>query len=180
MTYIIGFCGGPGIAKSTTAADVYAKLKQNARNVEYIPEFAKTLTWAKDFETLKFQEYVTCTQQYNQNIMVGQVEAVITDSPIITGLMYYKETNKKIRSAFEDYILESFKAQKNILFLLKRVKGYLKVGRTQSLEEAIEIDVKIKRFLDDNYINYIEIDGNEEGANKAFEIVKRCLSRKSS
>jgi uncharacterized protein YuzE len=108
--------------------------------------------------------------------MVGQVEAVITDSPIITGLMYYKETNKKIRSAFEDYILESFKAQKNILFLLKRVKGYLKVGRTQSLEEAIEIDVKIKRFLDDNYINYIEIDGNEEGAIKAFEIVKEKLT----
>ena len=76
MTYIIGFCGGPGIAKSTTAAYIFIRLKQESRNVEYIPEFAKTLTWAKDFETLKFQEYVTCTQQYNQNIMVGQVEAV--------------------------------------------------------------------------------------------------------
>lgn len=176
MTYIVGFLGGPGCGKSTTASDIYAKLKQNARNVEYIPEFAKTLTWAKDFETLKFQEYVTCTQQYNQNVVLGQVEAVITDSPIITGLMYYKETNKKIRSAFEDYILESFKAQKNILFFLKRVKGYLKVGRTQTLEEAIEIDNRIKNFLDDNQISYIEIDGNEEGAIQAFEIVKEKLA----
>ena len=29
--------------------------------------------------------------------MLGQVEAIITDSPIITGLMYYKEPNQKIR-----------------------------------------------------------------------------------
>jgi nicotinamide riboside kinase len=176
MTLIVGFVSGPGGGKSTLASGLFSMLKQDAKNVEYIPEFAKTLTWAKDFETLKFQEYVTCTQQYNQNVMVGQVDAVITDSPIITGLMYYKETNQKIRWAFENYILESYRAQKNMLFLLRRVKGYLKVGRTQTLEEAIEIDNKIRKFLDDKHIDYIEIDGNEEGAIQAFEIVKENLT----
>jgi len=37
MTYIIGYAGGgPGIGKSTLAPDLYTKLKQNARNVEYV------------------------------------------------------------------------------------------------------------------------------------------------
>jgi hypothetical protein len=179
MSVVLNFAGGPGISKSTTAAYLFAKLKQDERNVEYITEFAKNLTWARDFETLKFQEYVTCTQQYNQNILLGQVDAIITDSPIILGLLYYKESNSNIRESFEKYVIESFKAQNNILFLLKRTKGYIKVGRTQTLEEAIEIDTKIKYFLDSHKINYIEIDGNEEGAEKAVAISKKYLDGKT-
>jgi len=45
---IVDFFAGPGAGKSTTAADVFAKLKWRGVNAELIGEYAKDLTWSEN------------------------------------------------------------------------------------------------------------------------------------
>lgn len=173
---VIGAVAGPGSGKSTFSGGVFNVLKEKGYNVEYVQEFAKSLTWEKNFEALKHQEYVTCTQQYMQNVLNSQVQAIITDSPIIIGLMYYQEKNKKIRNAFTKYILESFKSQNNLTFFIERVKKYNPIGRNQTEEEAIKIDNKILDFLKSYNIPYISIPGSRKGLNQAITIIEEKIS----
>lgn len=175
MSLVINMLAGPGTGKSTMAGGIFNKLKTNGYNVEYVQEFAKTLTWEKNFLALSNQFYVSGVQKYTQDMLLGQVDAIITDSPIIIGLMYYKEKNKKIKKAFETFIVESFKAQNNINFFLNRTKKYNPSGRNQTLEEAIEIDNKIKQFLTDLDIPFTIVDGNNKGLKQAYNEVIKCI-----
>jgi nicotinamide riboside kinase len=174
-TLVINALAGPGSGKSTFSGGIFNLLKESGYNVEYVQEFAKTLTWEKNFEALKHQCYVTGTQQYMQNMLIGQVEAVITDSPILVGLMYYDEQNPRIRKAFTDYIVESFKEQNNLTFFIDRLKEYNPSGRNQSEEEAKEIDKRMLNLLRKYKIDYTTIMGNRSGLEEAFGIVRNIL-----
>jgi tRNA uridine 5-carbamoylmethylation protein Kti12 len=174
-TLVIGAIGGPSAGKSTISGGLFNKLKTAGHNVEYVQEFAKTLTWEKNFEALKHQFYVSGVQSYTQDMLLGQVEAIITDSPLIIGLMYYRESNELIRRAFETFIIESFRRQNNITFFVNRKRKYNPIGRTQKEEEAIEIDNRIKKLFIDNNLKYIEVDGDDSGLEKAYNIVLKEL-----
>lgn len=174
-TLVINAIAGPGAGKSTFSGGLFNILKEEGYNVEYVQEFAKTLTWEKNYEALKHQCYVTGTQQYAQNMLLGQVEAIITDSPILVGLMYYDEQNIRIRKAFTDYIVESFKAQNNLTFYIKRLKEYNPSGRNQSEDEAKEIDERVMSLLNNHDIPYTSIRGNRDGLIGAFGMVTKIL-----
>ena len=174
-TLVINAMAGPGSGKSTFSGGLFNLLKESGYNVEYVQEFAKTLTWEKNYEALKHQCYVTGTQQYTQNMLVGQVEAVITDSPILIGLMYYQEPNMGIHKAFTDYIVESFKAQNNLTFYIERLKEYNPSGRNQTEDEAKEIDKRTLRLLNNHNIPYTTITGNRSGLEVAYGMVKTIL-----
>lgn len=177
MTLIVNAFAGPGTGKSTFAGGLFNKLKTDGYNVEYVQEFAKTLTWEENWKALAHQSYVTGVQMYTQNMLLGQVEAIITDSPILIGMMYYNEPNKKIKKLFEKFVIESFKVQNNLNFFLNRVKGYNKAGRNQTLEQAKLIDEKTKEFLVLHDIPYMQIDGNNEGLNNAYAAVVNILRK---
>lgn len=98
-----------------------------------------------------------------QDMLLNQVDAIITDSPIIIGLMYYNQPNEKIRSAFETFLVETFKDQNNINFFINRVKKYNPKGRNQTEQEAKEIDVTLKSFLKKYNIPFIEVNGDDDG-----------------
>ena len=174
-TVIIGAFAGPGCGKSTFCGNVFGQLKQMGYNVEYVQEFAKTLTWEKNFEALKHQPYVTGVQQYSQNMLLGQVEAVITDSPLLIGLMYYQEPDMRVKEAFEKFVIESFNSQYNMNFLLKRTKEYNTSGRNQTESEAVEIDQRVESLLKNNGIPYTEITGDAAGTAIALKKITEYL-----
>ncbi len=174
-TLVVGSVSGPGAGKSTFSGGIFNLLKEAGYNVEYVQEFAKTLTWEKNCEALKHQCYVTGTQQYMQNMLIGQVEAVITDSPILVGLMYYNEKNIRIQKAFMDYVVESFKSQNNLTFYIERLKEYNPSGRNQTEDEAKEIDKRIHTLLNIYDIPYTTITGNRSGLETAFGMIKNIL-----
>ena len=177
MTLIVNFFGPPSTGKSTMAAGIFNMLKTADHNVEYIQEFAKSLTWEKNYGALSNQFYVSGVQNYTQNMLIGQVEAVITDSPTLLGLLYYKEENIKICKSFTNFITRTFKAQNNINFFIIRKKKYNPIGRNQTEKQSDEIGHKMKKLLDDNRIEYTIVDGNDEGKAEAYKHIIKALGK---
>lgn len=148
---VINFWAGPGSGKSTTAAGLFYEMKKQGYEVELVTEYAKDMTWEERFNVLTDQLYVLAKQNRRIHRLNGKVEWVITDSPILMGMMYKP---KNYYDTFNQFILDVWNSYDNISFLLNRDFDYNPNGRNQSYEEALEIDAKIHRFLDDNDIDY--------------------------
>ncbi len=174
-TVIVNLFGGPGISKSTTAAGLFYLLKTHNVECELTNEFAKEKTWEKNKSALEDQFYITANQHYKQSILNGQVDVIVTDSPILLGLFYYHEENEVIRNAYNVFVLETFKRQNNLNVLLKRKTKFVQNGRNHNEMECIELDAKIKKFLDDEKINYIEVDGGDSAPEKILNLAQTML-----
>lgn len=153
-TLIVNCIAGASAGKTTLCNGLFNKLKINHYNIENIREFAKILTWEKNFAALSNQLYVTGVQSYTQNMLLGQVQAVLTDSPLLLGIFYHKEENEIIRKSYRELIIETFKTQNNITFFVDRKHAYVPIGRNEGEARAKEIDVQIKDTLDSNKIPY--------------------------
>lgn len=169
-TVIVNLFGGPGSGKSTQSAGLFYKLKMNSFDCELINEYAKWCTWEKNWTALSDQFMVSGQQHYKQHMLVGQVDAIITDSPLLLGLVYYKEEDPVIRKSFVDLLTSVFNRNNNIVFLMKRKKVYNPNGRNQTEEEAKEVDTQIRNMLVEYKIEYTEIDGTPEGLEQMYNI----------
>ena len=149
-TYTINFISGPGNGKTTMSAYLFVKLKLKRYVCEYIPEYAKTLVWKRDFETLDNQYIVTKTQYELMKQINGTVDFIITDGPLLHGL-YYNRHNKNNTSNIdktEEFILKCYSGFNNINIYLERgTFEYETQGRIQNEEESKEIDVILKHML---------------------------------
>lgn len=143
-TIVVNLFGGPGISKSTTAAGVFSLLKLHGVDCELVTEFAKDLTWEERQKTLRNQIYIFGKQHHKLWRLNKAVDVIITDSPLLLGLIYDTEYNEELRNL----IIKTFKTYNNMNFLLKRVKPYNPNGRSQTKDEAIALDHKIKTMLE--------------------------------
>ena len=159
---VINFFAGPSSGKSTTAAGVFSLLKLHGVNCEYVPEFAKDLTWENRRKTLENQIYVFAKQQHRIWRLKGEVDIVITDAPLIQGLAYVSE-----HSALTQIVMEQVGEFDNINFFLERTKRYNPKGRSHTENEAIELDSRIIYLLLSNEIPFMEIPGDKDAINIA-------------
>lgn len=145
MTTFINIFGGPGSGKSTTAARLFHEMKIAGYDVELVTEVAKDLTWEKRIETLKIQPYVTIKQYRNLVRLKGKVDYVISDSPIVLGLVYADLYNMDLPKSYWDFIrdLHDEILEPSINVLLRRSFKYQENGRNQNEEGAIELDEMI-------------------------------------
>lgn len=148
---VINILGGPGAGKSTTAAGLFFEMKKRQIEVELVTEYAKDMTWEKRHNVLSDQLYILAKQNRRLVRLQGQVEWVITDSPLLLGLVY-KEPN--YYKTFEDFTLEVFHSYDNHNFLIGRDFAYQAAGRNQTAEQAVEVDDQIKNMLDSYNIDY--------------------------
>lgn len=146
---------GPGSGKSTTAAGVFYELKTRGVNVELATEFAKDLTWEKRHTTLNDQIYVFGKQYHRIFRLIGNVDVVITDSPILLSCVYDPEQREHLRNL----ALSEHNKWSNYNVFLERKKSYNPKGRNQTESEAKAIDVKILNFLDTHRIPYKTASG---------------------
>lgn len=150
---VINLLAGPGAGKSTTSAKIFAELKENNINCELVTEYAKDKTWEKSFKTLKNQIYVFGKQHHRLYNLIGEVDVIITDSPLLLSIIY---SERGIGSNFHNLVIEEFNKFDNYNILLNRTKKYSEKGRSQTLEQAINIDKKIKKLLCHCDIEYTE------------------------
>ena len=108
-TLVVNMFGGPGAGKSTTSAGVFSLLKLHGMNCELVTEFAKSLVWKESLYELKDQVYVTGNQYHNMYVLKDKVDVIITDSPLIIGLMY-----NTVSDVFIKLTLELFRGFNNL------------------------------------------------------------------
>ena len=164
---VVNILGGPGVGKSTIASGVFSVLKMHGLNTEYVQEFAKDLTWVKDFNTLNIQPFVTA-EQYRRQCILSDVDVIITDAALLNGCLYIDNEEHKtmIMNLFKEFDTENF--------VLTRNFQYVDKGRNQSENESIAIDKKVLEILDINNIPYTMIHGGYNAVNIiANDILKR-------
>ena len=143
MTKIINLYGGPGTGKSTTAAGLFSAMKRLGINCELVTEVAKDLVWEDSLETLNDQLYVSACQCHRIKRLLGKVDYVITDSPILLGIYYDSSKSPEL----EAVLVKTHNSLDTIDIFIKRTKPYKEAGRLQSEAEAIGIDADISKLL---------------------------------
>lgn len=145
MTKIVNLFGGPGIGKSTTAAALFAKMKNAGHRVELVTEYAKDLTYACERNRLDNQLHVLAEQDLRQRRLLGQVDYVITDSPLLLATIYAKAPFNS--GWFIDAAIRLFLSYDNFNALLWREKPFAAYGRLHGEEEARCLDIRIEDII---------------------------------
>lgn len=151
---VINVFGGPGAGKSTTAAGLFFEMKKRQIEVELVTEYAKDMTWEKRHNVLTDQLYILAKQNRRLVRLRGQVEWVITDSPLLLGLIYQHPDYYKM---FDPFVMEIFNSYDNHNFLIGRDFEYQAAGRNQTADQAVEIDSEIKGLLDERQVPYTRV-----------------------
>lgn len=167
MTKILNLYGGPGVGKSTTATGVFSRLKTKGINCEYVNEFAKEIVWEGATPMLDNQLHIFAEQFRRQFRLIGKVDYVITDSPLLLSAVYFDHWFKKRNTKmFDDkyceltktYFLETYKQFDNINWVIHRAKSYEPKGRMQTEDEARVIDEAVQNYLLKNWVQFYTTD----------------------
>jgi predicted ATP-dependent serine protease len=165
---VINIFGGPGIGKSTLAAQIYTELKKRHINIEYIPEYPKELVYEERLLTLKDQIYVFAHQHHKIWTAAKHNQVVVTDSPIILSTVYNPETSANFRAL----ILEMHNKFNSMNIVLKRnPETHTMVGRVHSLTESISLDRRIVDVLVEEGIDFAEFDPVNDNLQVLLELI---------
>jgi hypothetical protein len=167
VSLVINLFAGPGAGKSTTAAGVFALLKMHGIRAELVTEYAKDIVWEGIHNRLNFQEYIFAQQLHRVKRLLGQVDVIVTDSPILLSLHYHP--NLIGAPHFEPYVLGEWDSMRNRNYYIQRVKTYDPKGRRQNEFSAREVDVSLQKLLNSHNIPYEAVTGDALGINLIVE-----------
>lgn len=171
-TLVVNFLAGPGAGKSTLATGTFSKLKWDEINCEYVSEFAKDVVWGETTKILDDPIYVFAEQQHRIRRLLGKVQVILTDAPLINSILYY---NGPYIQTFPAMVIDVINSMDNLNFLVNRKKKYHAVGRLQTAWEARALDDQVAYLLDKHGQSYISIDGLPESIDTIAENIKKHL-----
>lgn len=166
---VINLWGAPGSGKSTTAAGLFSIMKLKQKKVELVTEFAKDLTYERNFITLSNQFAVSGEQEHRLRRLIDQVDYVITDSPLPLGVFYASGPYKS--DWFTNAIFGAYHTYDNIDIFIRRVKPYATFGRSQTQEESDIIAEEMQRFMWKRGIPFETVDGGEKAAVQIYNLL---------
>lgn len=173
---VICLYGGPGTGKSTTAAGLFALLKQKGVNAELVREYVKDWVWEKRKIKETDQVYILAKQARKEQICFEGVDMIVTDSPIRLCAIYEKMITEEpyVTPLIIDKFEKEAKKQgvEYVHVFLNRVKEYNPKGGFQNLEEAKDIDKQLRDYLNEEGLDYIDVDANEQAAQKIIDSLK--------
>jgi hypothetical protein len=140
MLKVINLYGPPGVGKSTAAAGLFNLMKLHGHSVEYVPEYAKDLTWEKHWQGLAHQPSILAEQHRRLFRLEGQVEWAVTDSPIPMQIAYMGD--RWLRTGLDECAWDLYGEYRNFNVLLSRNPAipYETAGRNQTEEESMRLD----------------------------------------
>jgi N12 class adenine-specific DNA methylase len=155
LPIVINAYGGPGAGKSTACMDICSELKKRGFNAEYVQEYAKELVYDKNFEMLNGtahnQFLILKEQTVRVDRLYGNVDFIVTDSPILLNTVY----NQELTPRFSKIVNELYNQYNNFSFFIERdASHFQEEGRIHNLEQSIEKDNEIKQLLEGNSIYY--------------------------
>lgn len=168
MMKVINVIAGPGAGKSTLASGLYHEAKRRGWNVELVTEVAKDLVWEGRHCALSNQAYVFGRQMQRIHRLEGQVDIVITDSPVLLSAIYAPEDYP---SEWEQVVVTLWKRYNNYVALLGRGPWFDDRGRVHSLDASIEIDRRIAVLLAKHDITYTQVDHGYQSPGEVLDTV---------
>lgn len=176
---VINFYGGPGSGKSTKAAGLYYKMNMAGFSVELNNEFAKECVWEDNVPMLKDQLFMLAHQHRKILRLVGKVDYVITDSPVMLSGIYRELYDGPLYSDLIDKLArECYDKYENINFMLDRPKKiFNQKGRAQTEEGSIDIDSAILEMFKNEKVPFFWLKGLEEDA---VDIAYKYVAKKGS
>jgi hypothetical protein len=177
MTLIVNLMGAPCAGKSTVRADLFRTLKQQGINCEEVYETAKKLSWTKRNAELGVQPYIFGKQLRDVLVLMGKVDVIITDSPLILCEFYNQKYCPGVfPESFGTCVVEQFKRMGGLNVFIDRVGTYNPSGRNQTEEEANAIGDELLDLLAVHQIEYMRILGSVEAASFIADEVHRRLN----
>ena len=152
---VINLFAGAGAGKSTTAADIFVQMKKAGLNVELVREHAKDLCWEGELEYAD-QTCIFKEQMRRQRVLAGKVDFIVTDCPIILGILYSQESIEVHKMVVQD-----FDSYDNVNVFLKRTKEFKTEGRLGTLEDAKEKDEELLDMLNKLHVPYTKYTTDE-------------------
>ncbi|MBI2900133.1 MAG: AAA family ATPase [Planctomycetes bacterium] len=172
---VINLFAGPGAGKSTTAAGLFHLMKLEGMNVELVTEYAKEMTWEKRNNILTDELYIFAKQHRRVRRLMGEVEYVVTDSPILLCIYYRKDDYSE---TFDKLVLELWNRYENLNFFVERAKPYVAVGRSQSEDEARAVDGGVKALLAKLQVPFEGVPGDAQAPARILARVKELSRRR--
>lgn len=145
VTRILNFFSGPGAGKSTTKAGTFFLMKSQGVRAVQIEEYATEKSVEEDWATLADQSKVTSEQEKRQRRYLGKVDWVLTDSPLVLGVLYAQ--GEHATKAFHQEVWDLFDSYQNVNIWLDRVKPYQQYARHHDEDEARELDVRLQKLV---------------------------------
>lgn len=154
---VVNIIGGPGVGKSILVAEIFAALKRQYVSCDMSLEYIKRKIREKAIKVTENQVYLYAKQQFQIYTMKDDVDVIVTDSPAMLCAVYDKEQCSMLKGL----ALKELNSYNNMTYFIERDKSkdYEQEGRYQDLQGAKKVDKKVKKFLDENKIEYKSING---------------------
>lgn len=139
MTLVVNLYGGPGSGKSTLAYELTGMLKRNNHKAELLVEPAKKLAYTDSQFELNDQILLTAKHNHNLRMLNDVVDFIICDCSLLNGIVYTNDSDK----VEKQLCIDLYQRYTNIGYIIPRKTVYMQHGRSQTLEQAMELDKKI-------------------------------------
>lgn len=183
VTVVVNAFGGPGAGKSTASLGIAEELKKLGYVAEYIPEYAKELVWDEKWDMLDGSEehqFLILQEQLKRiDRLIGKVEFIITDAPILLNQIYHKD----LTSEYEQMLRHLYGQYDNFNFIVQRSDNeFENVGRIHDYNESIAKDAEIKNMLDryDLYYGTYNHSSVKKVISNAIRTYKKRVAEKES
>lgn len=142
--------GGPGSGKSTVSARIFSEMKMRGFDVEHISEYIKT--WAHENRKPQSydQLYVFAKQLKSEDVILRNVDHIVTDSPLLMNTAYANLYNFGPVEHIINLAKQFDRDFPALNFFIERTVDYVDKGRYQSWEQAVEFDKFLLDFLDEH------------------------------
>lgn len=149
-TTVINLWAGPGHGKSTLATGLFSELKKQGYSVEYVAEFVKEWAW-ENRKISKYDQITISAEQITREArLLGKVDFIVTDSPVLLSGFYDNKYNVKplVLSMLKAYKAETKRdGHADVHLVIPQLfKEFKTEGRFQSQKEAQQFHGEILEF----------------------------------